>query len=86
MNCDVMVKPRNVPGEHCVFVSGNDAAAKAEVRGLLHAFGWPGARIIDLGDITTARSVEMYLPLWLCLRQALGTGIFNISLQSAAVR
>jgi hypothetical protein len=34
--------------------------------------------VIDLGDITTARGTEMYLPLWLRLWGSLGTGIFNI--------
>ena len=35
--------------------------------------------VIDLGDITTARGTEMYLPLWLRLWGALGPGTFNIS-------
>lgn len=34
-NCTVMVNPALVPGDHDVFVSGNDAAAKAEVTGIL---------------------------------------------------
>ncbi|HEY8719968.1 MAG TPA: hypothetical protein VIM26_15410, partial [Pengzhenrongella sp.] len=34
--------------------------------------------VIDLGDITTARGPEMYLPLWLRLWGAVGTGMFNI--------
>jgi hypothetical protein len=34
---------------------------------------------INFGDITTARGAEMYLPLWLRLWGALGTGTFNIS-------
>lgn len=36
-------------------------------------------QIIDLGDITTSRGPEMYLPLWLELYGALGTGSFNIN-------
>ena len=40
MNCEVMVDPRRVPGEHDVFVAGNDDAAKATVRELLESFGW----------------------------------------------
>jgi hypothetical protein len=39
-------------------------------------FGWK--RVIDLGDITTARGTESYLPLWLRLWGALGTADFNI--------
>ena len=29
------------------------------------SFGWTDKNIIDLGDITSARATEMYLPLWL---------------------
>jgi predicted dinucleotide-binding enzyme len=64
-------------GEHTVFLSGNDEHAKAQVTELLRSFGWKD--IVDLGDITTARGPEMYLPLWVRLWGALGTGTFNIS-------
>jgi predicted dinucleotide-binding enzyme len=74
----LMVNPRQLAdGEHYIFVSGDDAAAKAQVVNWLTTwFGWK--QVIDLGDITTARGTEMYLPLWLRLWGALGTGIFNI--------
>ena len=73
----LMVEPRQVGGgDHSVFVSGNDAAAKARVVALLHEFGH--SDVIDLGDITTSRGTEMFLPLWLRVMQALGTGMFNI--------
>ena len=51
MNCQVMVEPTRVPGEHAVFVSGEDEGAKREVDDLLDSFGWPEERIIDLGGI-----------------------------------
>ncbi len=76
INCDVMVDPSRVPGEHDVFVCGNDADAKAAVTDLLKTFGW--TRVIDLGSISAARGTEMYLMLWLRLWGALGTGDFNI--------
>jgi len=78
MNCQVMVEPGRVPGNHAVFVSGDDDSAKREVTELLAGFGWPGERIIDLGGISTARGPEMYLPLWLSLYGQLKTGDFNI--------
>jgi predicted dinucleotide-binding enzyme len=78
MNCQVMVDPARVPGDHVVFVSGDDEGAKREVAGLLESFGWPPDRIVDLGDITAARATEMYLPLWLRLYGKLETGDFNI--------
>ena len=62
----VMVEPSLIPGVHTMFVSGNDAKAKAEVINLLKTgFGWK--EVMDLGDITGARSQEMILPLWLRL-------------------
>lgn len=78
VTASLMVDPRQLAdGEHHIFVSGNDAKAKAQVFSwLMSWFGWK--HIIDLGDITTARGVEMYLPIWLRLWGALGTGVFNI--------
>lgn len=78
VNCEVMVDPARVPGEHDVFLSGDDAEAKTRVGELLQSFGWPAGRIVDLGDISSARGPEMYLPLWLRLRGALGTAALNI--------
>jgi len=75
MTAAVMVNPGLVPGEHDVFVSGNDAEAKAHVTDLLRAFGW--RNIIDLGDISTARGPEMVLPLWLRLMGAFKSPIMN---------
>lgn len=77
VNHEVMVDPGRVPGSHDLFISGNDAAAKTRVTGLLRDwFGWTS--IIDLGDITTARGTESYLPLWIRLWGALGTADFNV--------
>ena len=76
MTASVMVDPATVAGgDHSVFVSGNDAAAKETVTGLLKGFGHRD--IIDLGDITTARGAEMILPLWVRLMGTLGTAAFN---------
>lgn len=77
MNCDVMVNPASVAGRHAVFVSGNDTVAKRQTIALLESFGW--SDIIDLGDITTARATEAYLPLWVALWRKLGTAAFNVS-------
>jgi predicted dinucleotide-binding enzyme len=80
----VMVDPALVDGGHTVFVAGNDGAAKTEARALLGEFGWPEERVIDLGDISAARGLEMYLPLWLRLWQAGGTPVLNVEVRSAA--
>lgn len=34
--------------------------------------------VTDLGDITSSRGAEMFLPLWLRVMQTLGTGMFNV--------
>jgi predicted dinucleotide-binding enzyme len=66
MNANLMVNPGQLGnGEHSVFVSGNDAAAKDAVSGLLRQFGWRD--IVDLGDISSARGAEMLMPIWLRL-------------------
>jgi predicted dinucleotide-binding enzyme len=83
MGNQVMVDPARVPGEHHVFVGGNDAGAKAQVSALLGEMGWPAASIIDLGDITSARATEMMLPMWLRLMQTLGRPDFNFHIQGA---
>lgn len=78
----VMVDPDAVAGgEHHIFVSGDDADAKAEVRRLLGEwFGWRAENVVDLGDISTSRGTEMYLALWIRLMPTMGSPLFNIRL------
>ena len=83
VNLQVMTDPAGVPGDHVLFVAGNDDGAKAQVVELLGSFGWPAHRIVDLGDITGARATEQYLVLWLRLLGRLGHARFNISLNQA---
>jgi hypothetical protein len=78
VNCEVMVDPAKVPGEHDVFVCGDDEEAKTAVVQLLQSFGWPAEHILDLGDITSARGVEGYVLLWIRLWGRLQTGYFNV--------
>lgn len=77
MNAYIMVNPGMIPGDHNVFISGNDAGAKQEVKNILAQFGWKEKNMIDLGDITTARGVEMMLPVWIRLFNALQNPSFN---------
>jgi len=78
LNAQMMVQPQILASkQHTVFVSGNDTTAKAQVTAVLRSFGWED--IIDLGDITTARGVEMVLPLWVRLWGALKTPHFSLS-------
>jgi predicted dinucleotide-binding enzyme len=74
VNCEVMVNPSLVPGDHNLFICGNDAAARKEVIAhLSNWFGWKPENIIDLGDIIAARGTEMMMPLWMRLFQ----GVFG---------
>lgn len=83
MNCEVMVDPAKVPGDHDVFLCGEDAEAKRQVTELLQSVGWPANHILDLGGISSARGTEMYVALWLRLWGTLGTGYFNIGVVRA---
>lgn len=77
VNSNVLVDPAKLQEMTDVFVSGNDIEAKATVVRILRDwFGW--RKIIDLGDITTARGVEMYVLLWHNLRNAISSQRFNI--------
>jgi predicted dinucleotide-binding enzyme len=78
LNADLMARPDTLPEATTVFVSGNDADAKAAATALLAEFGHRD--VIDLGDITTARGTEMLLPVWLRLWGALGTAEFNFKI------
>ena len=78
MNASVMVHPEVLLEPTSVFLSGNDRDAKAVVGGLLAEFGHTD--VIDLGDITTARGVEMMLPAWLRIMGALGSATFNFKI------
>jgi predicted dinucleotide-binding enzyme len=80
VNASVMVNPRGIAdGDHTIFVSGNDRAAKAKATAYLQEwFGWRD--VIDLGDITTARGSEMLLPVWVRLFGVLKTPMFNFKI------
>lgn len=83
MTAHLMVNPASLPGDHTVFVSGNDGQAKQETADLLTAFGWKQTNIIDLGDLTTARATEMLLPVWLRLYGVLKTPMFNFHVNAS---
>lgn len=77
MNANVMINPQLVAGgDHTIFVSGDDAAAKAQVETILRDwFGWQD--IVNLGGIETARAVEMAVPLWVAILMQTGTPMFQ---------
>ncbi|MBL8957749.1 MAG: NAD(P)-binding domain-containing protein [Myxococcaceae bacterium] len=79
VNAYLMVDPGQLAGgDHTMFVAGNDAGAKAQVTRVLQSFGWKD--VVDLGDISQARGLEMYVPLWVRLYGALKSPMFNVKL------
>jgi predicted dinucleotide-binding enzyme len=77
MTCYLMVNPSLVPGDHTVFMSGNEEEAKNKTKEILQSFGWKANNIIDLGDITTSRGTEQLLPVWIRLWGKLQNPMFN---------
>lgn len=75
-NCNIMVNPSLLHGEHDMFLCGNDADAKAQVTDILkNWFGWKS--VLDLGDLTAARGMEMAVMFWVRLWGSLQTASFN---------
>jgi hypothetical protein len=83
MNCEVMVDPSKIPGEPRRLPLRRGRGRQAPVSELLESFGWPAGRIRDLGGISSARGMEMYLPLLIRLWPVLGTGHVNIAVAHA---
>jgi len=79
-NALVQVDPQAISGaDHHLFLAGNDKAAKASViKFAKQYYGWKN--VLDLGDISSARGMEMVLPLWLEVRSSLNTPNFNFKI------
>jgi predicted dinucleotide-binding enzyme len=75
MHCNVMVNPALVPGDHDIFICGDDTDAKAKVKEILDWFGWEAP--IDLGSLSNARYTEMLSALWVPLFSLYGSPYFN---------
>jgi 8-hydroxy-5-deazaflavin:NADPH oxidoreductase len=75
---EVMINPRGLTDDSTVFVAGNDPGARQAAASLAADLGW--ADVFDLGDLTAARGLEMYLPLWVRIFAQLGRPQFNIKL------
>lgn len=76
VTAELMVRPEGAAkGGHTMFMAGNHGGAKEMVQELLEGFGYTD--IIDLGGITSARGMEMMLPMWLQIMGALDTPMFG---------
>jgi len=73
VNCNVMVDPGSVGGgDHTMLLCGDDPDSRTAVaRYLQEWFGWKN--VMDIGDLTGARGMEMMLPIWVKMYGALKT-------------
>ena len=71
-------RPADVAGPALDVPGRRRRAPRRSRAGFLHEFGWTDDEVIDLGDLTAARALELYLPLWLRLYGAVGGHAFNI--------
>jgi predicted dinucleotide-binding enzyme len=78
VNCEVMVNAKKTGGDPTMFVAGNNEKAKGEVKDILKHFGW--ADIVDLGDISAARGMEMLVILWVRTWGAIQNGYFGFKI------
>ena len=61
-----------------MFAASDDAEARAVVVGLLEQIGWRD--VVEFEELSAARAMEMWLPMWVRLMGKLGTADFNIAL------
>ena len=79
MLAPVMSNPALLSGSPTVYLSGNNADAKATVRALLVGMDWSDAQILDLGGIETARGPEAVMLLVTDVMKATGFKPFAVS-------
>ena len=78
LTVSLMAHPESLPEPTTVFVAGDDEDARRVVSSLLGELGHDD--VVDLGDLTGARALELWMPLWLRVMISLGTADFNIRL------
>ena len=82
INYKLMVDAREVNnGNHDLFLCGSDTQAKNLVKHfLVENFHWKPENLIDLGDITSARTMEAIVPFWVLVYRSIGTPLFNFKI------
>lgn len=79
VNCAVMVDPARVgEGDTTMFVASDHEDARKVVVDLLESLGWRD--VIEFDDLSVARGMEMWLPLWVRLMGRLGSADFNLKI------
>lgn len=72
------IAPDSLSEPTTVFLSADDADAKAQISSLLADLGWGVDRQIDLGGIESARGAEHYFLLFVAMMQQFRGAPFNI--------
>jgi 8-hydroxy-5-deazaflavin:NADPH oxidoreductase len=82
INYRLMIDAREVnDGKHDLFLCGNDATAKNQVKHfLVDNFHWRPENLIDLGDIKSALTMEAIVPFWVQVYRSIGTPLFNFKI------
>jgi 8-hydroxy-5-deazaflavin:NADPH oxidoreductase len=80
MSNAIMINPQILDESSNIFVAGNDEKSRDLVKSLIFEMGWSVGEIVDLGDITAARGLEMIMPLWLRIFQSRGDANFNFKI------
>jgi predicted dinucleotide-binding enzyme len=75
----LMTNPDALPTPTTALICGDDGEAKAQVLALLGDFGWKPEDVIDLGDLSAARAMEMFVSLWVRLNSALDRELFGVA-------
>jgi hypothetical protein len=75
----LMVDPAALPADTTALMCGDHDEAKAEVLGLLEDFGWKRENVIDLGALSAAPAMEMFVSLWVRLNGALDRQLFGVA-------
>jgi len=75
---EVMINPRGLSADSTIFIAGNDPEAREAAAAVAADLGWTD--VFDLGDLTAARGLEMFIPLWARMYVQLGRPTFNIKL------
>ena len=73
-----LIAPEGLTSPTQLFLSGDDAAAKAIVAEVLVSLGWPSEQQLDLGGIETARGPEHWFLLFFGIMRA--GGPFNLAI------
>ncbi|MEU6028842.1 hypothetical protein ABZ825_17800 [Streptomyces tauricus] len=80
MLADTMVDPSRIPGQHNVFVAGEDADARATVKSLLSGFGWPDEARSSTSVASVARAARRRTRARFTVSAELGTYDFNLAI------